>query len=156
MRHRVFGKKLGRNHNQRQALFRNLTKSMFTYGSIETTDAKAKAVISTVERLSAWIMNKPELDAKRELFKVLQDQKWVNSAVANFKSVYLGQDSNFTKVTKIKRRQGDDALIVKLSFTKKVDLLPVAPKKEEKPVAKKITAPKKKAAAKVKTVKEQK
>ncbi len=140
MRHRMVGKKLGRNFNERKALLKSLTKSMFTYGSIETTEAKVKAVIPMVEGLANTIITKEELTAKRELFKVLQDQNWVNRVVANFKSVFGDQKSNFTAVTKIKRRFGDDALIVKYSFVKTVDFQPKkveVVKKDKKAVVKK-------------------
>jgi len=120
MKHRVFGKKLGRNHNERQALFRSLVKSMFIHGSINTTEAKAKAIVSTIESLSTTINSKDELIAKRELFKILQDQTWVNNVVKTFKEVFPGQTSNFTKISKVKRRFGDDALIVNISFVKPV------------------------------------
>ena len=125
----MVGKKLGRNFNERKALLKSLTKAMFTHGSIETTEAKVKAVIPMVEGLANTIISKEELTAKRELFKVLQDQHWVNRVVANFKSVFGDQKSNFTTITKIKRRFGDDALIVRFSFVKTVDFKPV--KKEE-------------------------
>ncbi|MFA5750212.1 MAG: L17 family ribosomal protein [Candidatus Shapirobacteria bacterium] len=120
MKHRIFGKKLGRNHNERQALFKSLTKGMFISGYINTTEAKAKSVVSTVESLSNTIICKPELTAKRELFKILQDQTWVNNVFKTFKEVFGEQTSNFTKMTRIKRRYGDDALIVRFSFVKPI------------------------------------
>jgi large subunit ribosomal protein L17 len=148
MKHRVFGKKLGRNHNERQALFRSLTRSMFIYGSINTTEAKAKSVVSTIESLSNTIISKPELTAKRELFKTLQDQTWVNNVVKTFKEVFGDQTSNFTQMTRIKRRFGDDALIVKLSFVKPVKF---EQKKEViKKEVKEKTKPVKKIAKKIK------
>lgn len=130
MRHRLTGKKLGRNFNERKALLRSLTRSIFTYGSIKTTQAKVKAVIPEVEKLSNIIMSKDELIAKRELFRVLQDQHWVNRVFTQMKSVFGDQKSNFTKTQKIKYRQGDDALIVKLSFIKEINF---QPEKKEKP-----------------------
>jgi large subunit ribosomal protein L17 len=123
MRHRVFGKKLGRTHNQRQALLKNLTRSIFIHGSIKTTNAKAKAVHSLIEKLSTKIITKDELIAKRELFKILQDQTWVNNVVSEFKKVFGDQSSNFTKIEKLKFRYGDDSLIVRLSFVKPIKFL---------------------------------
>jgi len=120
MRHRIFGKQLGRNHNQRQALLRGLVKNMFTHGKIETTEAKAKSVIPLVEKLSSVIVSKPDIIARRELFKYLQDRFWVNNVFTVFKTTFTDQKSNFTKTTKIKRRQGDDALVVSLSFVKPI------------------------------------
>ena len=131
MKHRVFGKKLGRTHNQRQALLKNLTRSIFIHGSIKTTNAKAKAVRSLIEKLSTKIITKDELIAKRELFKILQDQTWVNNVVVEFKKVFGDQSSNFTKIEKIKFRYGDDALLVKLSFIKPIKFLVKKEVKEE-------------------------
>jgi len=144
MKHRIAGKKLGRNFNERKALLKSLTRSMFTHGAIETTDAKVKAVVPMVEKLANIIMTKEELTAKRELFRVLQDQHWVNRVVANFKAVFGDQKSNFTTIQKIKRRYGDDALIVKFSFVKAVNFKPEVKEevKKEKPV-KKVKAVKK-------------
>ena len=135
MKHRIFGKKLGRNHNERKALFNSLTKAMFISGSINTTQARATAIVSTVERLSNIIITKSDLIARRELFKVLQDQTWVNNVFKTFKETFGQQSSNFTKITKVKRRFGDDALIVKLSFVKPVKF---EIKKEVKPEAKEV------------------
>lgn len=144
----MVGKKLGRNFNERKALLRSLTKAIFTHGAIETTEAKVKAVIPMVEKLASTIISKEELTAKRELFKVLQDQHWVNRVVTNLKSVFGDQKSNFTTTKKIKRRFGDDALIVRLSFVKAVNFKPEvvevvkkekAAKKEVKKTVKKVT-----------------
>jgi len=145
MRHRIFGKQLGRNHNQRQALLRGLVKNMFTYGKIETTDAKAKSVIPAVEKISSIITSKSDIIARRELFKYLQNRFWVNNVFSVFKTTFADQKSNFTKTTKIKRRQGDDALIVSLSFVKpitfstKKEVVKEVVAKAKKPIAKKIT-----------------
>jgi large subunit ribosomal protein L17 len=148
MRHRIFGKQLGRNHNQRQALLRSLVKNIFTYGAIETTDAKAKSVIPAVEKISSIIVSKPDLIARRELFKYLQDRFWVNNVFTVFKTTFAGQTSNFTKTIKIKRRQGDDALIVNLSFVKPIKF------NTKKEVAKKVVETKKTIVKKAKVTKE--
>jgi len=142
MKHRIFGKKLGRNHNERKALFNAQTRSMFIYGAIQTTEAKAKAIVSTIESLSNTIITKPELIAKRELFRYLQDQTWVNNVVAKFKETFGDQSSNFTQISKIKRRFGDDALIVKLSFVKPIKFEKTKAKKIEEKANKKTTSKK--------------
>lgn len=122
MRHRNFGKILGRNHHQRQALLLGLTRSVFTYGFVETTDAKAKAVKGLVENLCASAVRN-NLDARRNLYCYLQNHHWVNDVVAKMTATFPGQQSNFVKITNIKRRQGDDTLIVKLSLVKPISFL---------------------------------
>ena len=143
MKHRIFGKKLGRNHNERQALIRSLVKAIFIHGSIKTTMAKSELIVSEVESLSTTIMTKPELTAKRELFKTLQNQAWVNNVVKTMKETFSGQTSNFTQTVKVGKRFGDDSLMVKLSFVKPVKFETTKAKKIEektskKPVVKKV------------------
>lgn len=131
MRHRNFGKKLGRSPLQRKALFKNLALALFTYGHIETTNAKAKAVSPLVEKMCRLALN-GDLVSRRSLFAYFQSQHTVNLLCARIKETFNGQISSFLKTDKIKRRQGDDALIVKLSLIKDFNL-----KVEEKVVEKK-------------------
>ena len=51
MRHRVRGKKLGRDTEHRIAMWRNMAVSLFTHGQITTTIPKAKSVKPFVEKL---------------------------------------------------------------------------------------------------------
>jgi len=146
MRHRIFGKKLGRNHNQRKALINGMVRGIFTYGNIETTEAKAKTALRVIENL-ALSATKADLNSRRKLFRYLQDQTWVNRIAEKMSSEFSGQTSNFIKITRIKRRLGDDALIVKLSFIKPISFL------EEKKVKVKKEKPKKTVKAPTKTVK---
>jgi len=137
MRHRNFGTKLGRNHNQRQALFKGLAKSLFTYGHLETTESKAKAALPLVENICTKAMS-ADLNKKRQLFAIFQDQAFVNQLVSVMQSTFTGQKGNFIKLIRVHRRQGDDALIVKMTFVKPVSFLPQkienAVKTEVKPV----------------------
>lgn len=138
MKHRIFGKKLGRTHNQRQALLTGLVRNVYTHGSIQTTEAKAKSVIPLVERLASVLTSSPELIAKRELYRYLQDQNWVNRVYSAMTSTFVDQKSNFTTITKIKFRQGDDTLIVKLAFCKPINFKPAEIVKPKKVVKKTI------------------
>ncbi|MFA5827893.1 MAG: L17 family ribosomal protein [Candidatus Shapirobacteria bacterium] len=162
MNHRKFGKKLGRNHNQRQALFRSQVRSFFTYGSIQTTETKAKAVSPIIEHLCHIMATEPQLIASRELYRHLQDRNDVNRVTKIFKESFTDQSSNFTRLTRIKRRIGDDALIVRLSFIKPVSFVVVPPKvekaetKKPKAIKDKKIAKTKDTTIKLKTAKEQK
>ena len=51
MRHRKSGRKFGRNTPHRRAMFRILAGNLVLHERIETTDAKAKELRRTVERL---------------------------------------------------------------------------------------------------------
>ena len=125
MNHRKFGIKLSRNRREREALFKTQTRSLFTYGAIETTQAKAKSTISIVEKLANHLVTKDVVYAQRELSKYITDKVLVKQVYTNFKTVFDKQTSNFTKMNNVKIRQGDDALIVRLSFVKPYTLNPV-------------------------------
>src|SRR5687768_5748673 len=51
MRHLKAGRKFGRNPSHRKAMFRNLAGNLVLHEKIETTEAKAKELRRTVERL---------------------------------------------------------------------------------------------------------
>ena len=134
MRHRNFGKILGRNHNQRQALFKGLVRSIFTHGHLQTTETKAKAVMPLVEKLCS-VSLKNDLVARRELYRYLGDRNWVNRVVQSMVTAYGDQKSNFTSLVRVKNRQGDNAVVVRLNLTKAVSFQPQpkAEVKKEKP-----------------------
>lgn len=118
MNHRKFGIKLGRNRREREALFKSLVRSVFTHGTIQTTEAKAKSVVSIIEKLSSHINTKDKLISMRELSTYIQDKNLVSQIYNSFKKSFPTETSNFTRITRVKIRQGDDALIVKFGFHK--------------------------------------
>ncbi|MBU1088337.1 50S ribosomal protein L17 [Patescibacteria group bacterium] len=141
MRHRKFGKKLGRNHHQRKALLKSLVRAVFTHGSINTTMAKAEAVSPLIEKICTRI-KKADLSSKRYLYRYLQDRKWVKIVEEAFLKVFPDRNSNFLKISKVKKRQGDDATIVNLAFVKTVsfnvgETLAVARKKTKESLSSK-------------------
>lgn len=148
MKHRIIGKKLGRNHNQRQALFRSLTRSFFEKGSMETTDAKSKAISPLINKLTLYVLRKDVVLASRRLNKYINDKHLVSSIIKAVKGQLDGINGNFLKTTRIKYRVGDNSLIVRLEFVKPYTLAPksetkVENKKVSKEVKKETKAPKK-------------
>ena len=137
MRHRISGYHLGRTTNQRKNLYRSQLCSLFTYGSIKTTVTKAKSIIPLAEKIAAAAV-KADLNSRRYIFTFFQDRNVVNRIVTAFSTTFPGQTQNFTQLKNVKYRQGDNALIVRLSFIKEVNSLPVIKVKEKKE-SKKIT-----------------
>lgn len=120
MRHRIAGKKLGRNSLQRKALFRSLAKSVLTHGKIITTKAKAKAVVPLVEGLINKIVKSSALLAQRNLHRYFADRSVVSAIYSQVKPAFEGVSSNFTKIVPIGFRRGDNSLMVELSLTKEL------------------------------------
>ena len=51
MRHKVAGRKLGRDTGHRRALYRNLVTDLLDYEKLTTTEAKAKEVSGLAEKM---------------------------------------------------------------------------------------------------------
>lgn len=130
MNHRRFGKKLGRNIKERHALFNCLTRSLLTHGSIQTTETKAKAFIPVVNKLVRRALSYTELNAKRELRKLFNDRTLTASVYDSIKSDLSDITTQLTKIEKVKYRQGDNSLMVNVSFVKPYVLKKAEVKKE--------------------------
>jgi len=120
MRHRVFGKKLGRDYDHRRALFRNLARSfLINEGKMRTTLAKAKAVQPLIERMISRA-GRGDLASRRWLFRHFQNQHLVNEIVDSFGQQFKERKGGYTRIVKLKRRKGDDAVIVKLELVEEL------------------------------------
>lgn len=128
MRHRVFGKKLGRDKDHRKALFRNLVTSLVIHEQIKTTEAKAKAIKGLVDR----IITKGKtgsLHARRTLAGFFTNQKAVEKIMKVLAPRFRQRSSGFTRIIRLGRRKGDNAPLVRMELVDKV----VEKKKEKKP-----------------------
>lgn len=144
MRHRILGRQLNRTAKLRWSLFRSQLRSLFTYGFIKTTQAKAKSILNNAEKITGLAL-KGTLNDIKEINKTFDDDKFVSGIVSKIQSSLAGRSSNFLKIQKVSMRQGDNATIVKMSFYKDlVELAKPEVKKEviKKPVTKKITVKK--------------
>ena len=140
MRHRIAGYHLGRTINQRKNLYRSQLRSLFTHGFINTTVAKAKSILPLAEKIAVAAV-KADLNSRRYIFTFFQDRNVVNRIVTAFTATFPGQAQNFTQLKNVKYRQGDNALIVRLSFIKEVKCIsPEVTKADKKTASNKIKA----------------
>ena len=72
MRHKVAGRRLGRDTKHRKHLRRNLISQLFTYEKIKTTQAKAKSIRAQAEKMITLARNRG--DAER-LIELAEDGK---------------------------------------------------------------------------------
>jgi len=100
VRHRVYGKHLGRDIDQRQALFKTLVRSLFLHGTIQTSETKAKAIKGLVDKI---INSAKKKNTQDKLVRVILPK--------------LGdRTSGFTSIVRIGPRQGDQTTMVKMSL----------------------------------------
>jgi large subunit ribosomal protein L17 len=125
MRHRNSGKKLGRTSSHRDALFANLVTSLFTYGRIETTVAKAKELRRFADDTIGWGISVHELVAKGEQMsraervkvvhakrmarKTLKTRQALDRLFAEIGPHFATRKGGYTRVLKSRVRKGDAA-----------------------------------------------
>lgn len=113
MRHSVYGKKLSRTRNERVGLFKSLIQSLFTYGTITTSQAKASAIKGVVDRIINLAKNKNTQRLLQSYFanKLLQERliKEITPKLQN-------RVSGYTSQVKIGVRSGDRTTLVKMSL----------------------------------------
>ena len=122
MRKKVFGQKLSRGRGSRKALTRSLVRALAIHGSIETTKSKAKYVRRDIDRLMS-LAKKGDVNSKRKVYALLgNDRKISDRLFALADKSFKDVKSGFTKTSFVKKRTGDNAEIVKLSWTKTIAL----------------------------------
>ncbi len=83
--------------------------SFFATGYMKTTDAKAKVLVSEAEKLISLIRDKSDMNAIRELKRVLFTEEASRNALEF--ATKSDRKSGFVRRTKVGQRAGDGALI---------------------------------------------
>jgi len=115
MRKRVFGKRLGRDTNERKALFRSLAVAIFTHGRIDTTVAKAKAVRPMVEKL-VTTAKVGDLNSRRLIFSRVPNADIVEKLITQVGPTFAARPGGYTRLIKLGSRLGDNAPMARLEF----------------------------------------
>lgn len=118
MRHRVAGKKLSRDIKHRKALFKNLINALIIHEQIQTTESKAKAIKGLTDKLISR-GKKGTLHARRMIAAFLQNKKAVNKIVDELGPRFKNRVSGFTRIVRLGKRRGDDAMLVKMELVEK-------------------------------------
>ena len=115
MRHKLDGRKLGRNSGQRRALFRKLVTDLLDYGKIDTTLAKAKETRPIAERIIT-LSKDGGLASRRKALAYLYDDKVVGKLFDELAKRYSERPGGYTRITKLGARIGDGAPMARLEL----------------------------------------
>lgn len=122
-------RKLGRTSSQRKALLRDLTTDLIVNGSIKTTEARAKEVRKTADKMIT-LAKRGDLASRRQAAAFLRnvvadvkedgDNVRVQSALQNlFEELapkFADRKGGYTRILKTMPRRGDGAQMVVLEF----------------------------------------
>lgn len=117
MRHKVIGKRLGRTSSHRRAMYRNLVTDLLGYEKIRTTEAKAKAVRSLVERMIT-LGKKGGLHARRQVLSFIIDEKVTEKIFGELAERYAERSGGYTRIIKLGSRLGDRVNMVQFELVK--------------------------------------
>lgn len=143
MKKHVFGRKLSRDKNERKALFKNLISSFILRETIQTTEGKAKAIRSEIEKLVTKA-KQGDKSAKTVLQKSLSRsafEKILNDIAPRF----ANRQGGYVRLIKLGKRFGDDAPMTLIEWTEKAKVIAVATpkiKETKKKEVKKVSAKK--------------
>jgi len=115
MRHRVEGRKFGRETDARRLMMRNLVKSMVEHGQINTTLAKAKEMRRFVERVVTYGKNNT-VHSRRLAYSVLGDRDLVKKLFDEIAPAFADRNGGYTRVLKAGFRRGDNAPMAIIQF----------------------------------------
>jgi large subunit ribosomal protein L17 len=135
MRHKVRGRKFGRERDHRRLLMRNLVSSLVEHGRINTTQTKAKELRGLAERLITY-GKKDTIHHRRLAYKVLQNRDLVKKVFDELAPRYQSTEGGYTRVLKNGYRKGDCAPMAIIEFVEKEEELE---KKENKIKTKDLT-----------------
>lgn len=108
MRHRKSGKKLGRTSSHREAMFRNMSASLFQHELIKTTLPKAKELRRHAEPLIT-LAKEDSVANRRLVFNRLRDKDGVRKLFEELGPRYSERPGGYLRVLKCGYRDGDSA-----------------------------------------------
>ncbi len=117
MRHKVAGRKLGRNTGHRRAMYRNLVTDLLDYEKITTTDAKAKEVRGLAEKMIT-LGKKGGLHSRRQALSFIIDKKVAEKVFTELAPRYAERPGGYTRIIKLGPRLGDGAAMIQLELVK--------------------------------------
>lgn len=123
MRHRVEGRKFGRETDARRLMICNLVKSMVEHGQITTTLAKAKELRGYVERVVTY-GKANTVHARRLAYSVLGNRTLVKKLFDEIAPAFADRNGGYTRVVKAGFRRGDNAPMAIIQFVEESTIKP--------------------------------
>jgi large subunit ribosomal protein L17 len=110
------GPRLGSGPAHERLMLANLATALFEYGSITTTEAKAKRLRPLAERLITFA-KRGDLHARRQVLTVVRDNEVVHELFADIGPRFADRQGGYTRIIKLSDyRIGDGGSLVLLQL----------------------------------------
>lgn len=118
MRHRLSGRQLGRNSDQRSALMRSLTNSLIEHELIKTTLPKAKELRRFAEPLIT-LAKEDSVHARRLAFARTRNKAVVGKLFGDLGPRFQSRAGGYVRILKCGNRPGDNAPMAYVEFVER-------------------------------------
>ena len=108
MRHRLSGRKLGRNGSHRRALLRNLVTSFLEHERLVTTLPKAKEIRPIAEKMIT-LGKRDTLHARRQVQSFLLDDSTAKKVFDTIAPRFSSRPGGYSRIIRLGPRVGDGA-----------------------------------------------
>jgi large subunit ribosomal protein L17 len=108
MKHKVAGRKLGRNASHRKAMLRNMVTSLLEHERIVTTVPKAKEARRVTEKMIT-LGKRGGLHARRQAMTYIRSQDIVAKLFDDLSRQYADRQGGYTRIIRTGERNGDAA-----------------------------------------------
>lgn len=122
MRHRVYGRHLGRDKDERTRLFKTLLQALFTHGTIETSQGKGKAIKGLVDRVINLAKNR---NSRRLLHSFVNSKDLEERLIKEIVPKLGNRTSGYTSLVRLGTRVGDRTMMVRMSLIGTEKLEPI-------------------------------
>lgn len=116
MKKRKKGRKFSRERNQRRALRRSLLESLFLNERIKTTEAKAKEISASAEKMITKA-RKEDLNVYRYLARYFK-KNLVKKIIKEIAPRYKERKGGYTRIIKVEPRKKDNAKMAIIELIK--------------------------------------
>ena len=108
MRHKIAGRKLGRNPSHRRAMLRNLVTSLLRHERLVTTLPKAKEVRPLVEKMIT-LGKRDTLHARRQVKAYLLNDDVARKVFSTIAPRFSDRPGGYSRIVRYRNRVGDGA-----------------------------------------------
>ena len=109
-------RKLNRETHIKRSILSSLSKTVITEGYVVTTEARAKEVRRTVEKLITYGKRGTLVSRRKALAFLNNDARVVDIIFSDLAKKYETRNGGYTRILKLKERRGDDALMCRLEL----------------------------------------
>ncbi len=101
-------RRLGVKSAHRRAMLRNAATSLFKNGKIETTEPRAKELVSVAEKMIT-LAKKGDLASRRRALAYITEEDVVTKLFSEIAAKYVDRQGGYTRIVHLGQRRGDAA-----------------------------------------------